>query len=106
MRAEVEIAAAGDALDLFIAKRREIVHQVEGALGIVRQVGLGYIVDLNALAADANTLPPAQSSIQPALMPIILRPRHDEVLDLQHIELAHAKQEVARVDLVAKALAD
>ena len=51
-------------------------------------------------------LPPRKARLEPALVPGLVGPRLDEVLDLHLLELAHPEDEVARGDLVAKRLAD
>ena len=49
---------------------------------------------------------PGDAIRDPALVPLFVRAGHDEELDLHLLELAHAKDEVLRRDLVAIRLAD
>src|SRR5437763_11770988 len=58
------------------------------------------------MGSDAEVLVPAHPLLEPVLEPLLGVLRRDEELHLHLLELASAKDEVARRDLVAEALAD
>ena len=106
MRAQVVVGAVGDALDFLVPQRGVVVHQVVGALGVVREVFFGHVQNLDLAARHALVFPPLQTLFQPVLVPLLVGAGHDEELDFHLLQLAHAENEVARRDLVAKRLAN
>ena len=102
---EIVIGAVGDALQLAHAKR-ELVFEVVGFLGIKRPLAVGNVVDFDLRARDADVL----VKFQALLEPVVGEPQAvfgtAEKLDLHLLEFARAEDVVARIDLVAKRLAD
>ncbi len=106
---EVVVGAVGDALELTprVAGEPELVLDVDGPLGVVRQLLLGgVVVESQVLRIDAQVDVPVETLIDPVLVPLFVLARLDEELHLHLLEFAGAEDEVARCDLVAEALAD
>ncbi len=105
---EVEVGAVGDALEL--APRRslelEFVLDVDGPLGVVRQLLLRVLEETQVVRIDAEAGVPVHARLDPGLVPLLIRAGGDEELHLHLLELARAEDEVAGRDLVAEALAD
>ena len=105
VRAEVEVAAVGDALELAPAPRVEVLD-VRGRARIVGEL-LGIVVaQPQPVGAHAERVVPGEALLLPVL---VLRDRVGgvaEVLHLHLLELEHAEREVPRRDLVAERLAD
>jgi hypothetical protein len=109
---EVEVRPVGDAHQLAPA-HRELVEQIDGALGVVGQLVAGVLVQLHVRGIQAIAREPRLAVGDPAIVPgLVGRPaiqllvRVDEELDLHLLELARAKDEVAGRDLVTERLAD
>src|SRR3989441_2417728 len=106
MLPEVEVRAVGDAHQLAPADR-EVVLDVDGALGVVRQLVAVVLSESQMRAAEAVAEEPRHAVLHPPVVPVLAgRPalyslvRIDEVLDLHLLELARAEDEVAGRDLV------
>src|SRR5579875_1241884 len=108
VRGQVEVRPVGDALQLapLGAGETEPVLDVDGALGVMRQLLLGVLVQPQVLLADAEAGVPVQAGVDPLLVPLLVGARADEELHLHLLELAGAEDEVPRRDLVAERLAD
>ncbi len=105
---QVVVGAVGDALELtpLRALEAELVLDVDGALGVVREL-LGRVLELPQLRrVDAEVDVPGEALVDPALVPLLVLAGLDEELHLHLLELAGAEDEVAGGDLVAEALAD
>src|SRR5262245_25859824 len=63
------------------------------------------LAQLQPIAREAKTLVPRQTPIAPILVPLSRRAWMAEKLDLHLLELARAKREISRCDLITKALA-
>ncbi|GAA2772815.1 hypothetical protein GCM10020219_048590 [Nonomuraea dietziae] len=108
VRGQVEVGAVGDALELAPLRAGEVeaVLHVDGALGVVRQLLLGVLVEPEVVLVDAQVGVPAEALVDPVLVPLLVGSGLDEELHLHLLELAGAEDEVARRDLVAEGLAD
>ena len=103
---QVEVAAVVDALQLLPAER-EAVLDVDGLLGVVRQLVGRVLAQAQPLGRDAVRLVPGAAARQPVLERVArLVAGLDEELHLHLLELAHPEDEVAGADLVPEALAD
>ena len=104
---QVEVGAVRDALELgeLGAGEAEAVLDVDRALGVVAQLLLRVLVEPHVLGVEAEVDVPVPALLQPVLVPLLVRARHDEELHLHLLELAGAEDEVAGSDLVAEALA-
>ena len=94
-----------DALHLLRAKR-EVVVDIPRRFGIVRQFIGAVLVPMDVIHIHADGLVPVPADLPPILEPLVLAARLHEELHLHLLELAHAKDEVRRDDLVAKRFAD
>src|SRR6188472_568789 len=105
---EVEVGAAGDALELLEAAlgEAEVVLDVDGPLGVVAELLPRVLVLAQVVRADAEVGVPAGALVDPVLVPLLVGAGLDELLHLHLLELARAEDEVAGRDLVAEALAD
>ena len=83
----------------------EPVLDVDGALRVVAQLLLRVLEEAHVLGVEAEVHVPVPALLQPVLVPLLVRARHDEELHLHLLELAGAEDEVAGRDLVAEALA-
>ncbi len=107
MRGQVEVGAVGDALELveLLAAEVEPVLDVDGALGVVRQLLLRVLVEPEVLLPHAQVDEPVPAGLEPVVVPLLVGPGLDEELHLHLLELPGAEDEVARGDLVAERLA-
>src|SRR5207244_11238340 len=96
----------GDAFDLREAGEWEVVLNVHRPLGVVRKLLCRVLADAEALLSHTEREPPAESVLNPAIVPLLVGAWHDEVLHLHLLELAVAEDEVAGRDLVAERAAD
>jgi len=102
---QVVVAAIGDALEFVPAPRIDELH-VGRTARIVREVLFGVLVQTELLGGDTQVEVPGEACLNPVAVPLLGVGRGDEVLHLHLLELAGAKDEVLRRDLVAKGLAD
>ena len=102
---EVEVGAAGDALELAPAEG-VLVLDVAGRDGVVRELVSLVLTDAQLLAPDAEVEVPLEAPLAPVGVPLVVLGRGHEELHLRLLELAHAEHEVAGRDLVAERLAD
>ena len=100
--AQIKICAVGDALNFLESQRRIVVHQIIGALGIVREVRFWHVQNLNLMARNTYTIPPFQPRLEPLFMPYLVLARFDKKLDFHLLKFTHPKNEIARRNLVAK----
>ena len=106
MRVEIVRAAVRDRLQLAPSPGEEILD-VDARLGVVRALGLGQLVEAQALRGDAVARVPVLPAVDPGAKDLHIRSVvGHEILELGLLELAHAKREVARRNLVAKRLSD
>ena len=106
MRAEIEVRAVGDALELAPA-HGELVLEVDAALGVVRELVARLLALLEVLGAQAEVRVPLRARVDPHLVRGLVLAWLDEVLDLHLLELLpRAEREVAGRDLVAESFAD
>ena len=103
--AQVEVAPVVDALQLLPAER-EAVLDVDGLLGVVRQLVRRVLPEAQPLGVRAQAHVPVPAPRQPLLEDARGLVRAHEVLHLHLLELAHPEHEVAGADLVPEALAD
>ncbi len=108
MRGEVEVGAVGDAFEFTprVTGETELVLDVDGALGVVRELLLRVLIEPQVLRVDPEVDVPVESLIDPVLMPLLVLAGPDEELHLHLLELTGAEDEVAGGDLIAEALAD
>ena len=103
--AEVVVRAVGDPLQL-APPERELVLDVAGGLGVVRQL-VGLVrADPELLLGHAELVVPVEPFADPVLEPPVVGPRLDEELHLHLLELPGPEDEVAGRDLVAERLPD
>ena len=105
MRGQVIVATRRDALQLRPAKRK-LVLDVERATRVVGELVLAVGPQPQVVGLDPEPAIPAESLLLPVLEPLHLVGGRHEILELHLLELAQAKDGVARRDLVAKRLAD
>src|SRR5688572_22165454 len=110
MRAEVEIGPVRHALDLAETGSRERkpvldVARAGAVLGVVRELVLALFPQLEVRAQKPDAFPPLHPRVAPEAVPLERLLGVAEELDLHLLELARAKREVARRDLVAEGLA-
>jgi hypothetical protein len=102
---QVVVRAARDPLELAPA-HRELVLDVDAALGVERELVLPVLAEPEVLLPDPVLQVPAVARVDPLLVDLLVRARAAEVLDLHLLELARAEREVAGRDLVPERLAD
>src|SRR5919108_3678717 len=105
MLRQVEIAAVVNPLQLAPAKG-ELVLDIEGGAGVVRQFLGAVLVQPQVLPSDAEAEIPVEARLSPILEPLRSGLGFDKELHLHLLELAGAKDEVSRGDFVAERLAD
>src|SRR5687767_13662127 len=104
---EVEVAAVVHALDLRESQgAAEVEMDVRRGTRVVRQLFLFLVVVAQAIRREAEPLVPVHPPGAPLLEPLHVAARLDEELHLHLLELARAKNEISRRNLVAKRLAD
>ena len=103
--AQIEVRAVRDAFELAAAERK-VVLDVGAARGVVRELAGVVLAQVQVRLLHAEVEIPAITALAPVLIPLRGLARAAEELDLHLLELAAAEREVARVDLVAKRLAD
>jgi hypothetical protein len=103
--AQIPVASVVDAFDLLPAEREQELD-VGGRLRVVRELVGAVRAHAQAVVAEAERAVEPDALGEPVLEPLLALARMDEELELGLLELARAEREVARVDLVAKRLAD
>ena len=105
---QVVVGAVGDAFELapLAALEAEAVFQVDGALGVVRELLLRVLVLAQVLRVDAQVDVPGLAVVDPVLVPFLIGAGLAEELEFHLLELAGTEDEVAGRDLVAEGLAD
>src|SRR2546423_13383134 len=112
MRLEIKIGAVRDThqlvpLALFLFTfRKETILNVDGTLGVMRQLFFRLFVKPEVVIRNSDRLKPLMTSIDPVLVRGFVFARFDKVFHLHLFELARAKYEVAGRDFVAKRFAD
>src|SRR5207245_5869259 len=102
---EVEIGAVMDPLELVPAEG-ELVLDVVGLFGVVRELLRRMLVEAQLFGSDAQLHQPLHALGAPELEPLAVGAGLYEELHLHLLELARPKREVAGGDLVAERLAD
>src|SRR2546428_2822173 len=105
MPRQVIVATSRDPFQLRPAKGN-LVFDVEGAARVVRELVFAVGPQPQVVRLDPEPAIPAEPLLLPVLEPLHLVGRRHEILKLHLLELAEAKDGVARCDLVAKRLAD
>src|SRR5207244_4668385 len=101
MLCQIEVRAVGDPFELaeaFLARERECVFDVAASAavaGIVSELVLCVITEPEVLPREAELAPPIVAGLSPELIPFVGLARVDEELDLHHLELARAEDEVS-----------
>ena len=103
---QVEVRPVGDPLHLGEPAEGEVVLDVHRPLGVVGELLLRVLADVQLLLGDAEAQPPVEPLLDPAIVPLLVAAGEDEVLDLHLLELAVAEDKVAGGDLIAERLAD
>src|SRR2546428_5883737 len=112
MRLEIKVGAIGNAhqfipLTLFLFTfGEEAILNIDGALGIVRQLFWRLFVQPQVFFRDAKVLKPLIAGIDPFLVCRFVFARSHEVFHLHLLKLTRAKNEIAWSDFVAKRFAD
>ena len=108
VRAQIEVTPVSNALEFavlaLLAKWKRILD-VGGADRVVGQLVLIVVAQDEPFGADSVIDVPLEPAIAPKLIPLARLTGMAEKLHLHLLELARAEGEVARCDLVAKALA-
>src|SRR5207248_4989812 len=102
---QVVVTAVRDALELRPADRIEVLDVARRAR-VVRALILAVLARTEVVATDAVAHVPAEPLVEPVAVPLVGLGGRDEVRHLHLLELAHAEEEVAGRDLVAKRLSD
>ena len=105
MGRKVEVGAVCEPVELFVPKR-EFKFEIDGALGIMRTVAVGYFELGRLCSINTYRGKPSmhfEAPIFERFCPIV---RSDKILDLHLLELARTEDEITRCDFVAKRLAD
>ena len=103
--AEVEVAAGGNAFEFLYAKR-EGEHHVHAGAGVVGEFLFFVLVHAELVGRQADGFVPLQPFCNPGLVPVGVGAGLDEELQFHLLEFPAAEGEVARVNFVAKRLAD
>ena len=103
--AKVEIAAGGDAFE-FLHAKREGEHHVHAGAGVVGKLLFFVLVQAELVGRQADGFVPLQPFCDPGLVPVGVGAGLDEELQFHLLEFPAAEGEVARVNFVAKRLAD
>src|SRR5918996_608952 len=101
MLLEIKIRAVGDSFQFAPAHGKKI-FDVGGALGIVRQLVFFMFAQANVLFMNAVVRVPSETLVDPPLVPLFVRSRHDEELDLHLLEFAAAKSKISWRNLVTE----
>src|SRR5439155_25771713 len=86
--------------------REKAILNIDGALGIVRQLFWRLFVQPQVFFRDSNVLKPLMTGVDPFLMCLFVLARSHEVFHLHLLKFARAKNEIAGRDFVAKRFAD
>ena len=105
MRAEVEVAAVCDALELRPADRVQVLDVARRGR-VVGELARLVLADAEVALADAEPRVPAHALLHPVAEPLVSLAGRDEELHLHLLELERAEDEVAGRDLVAERLPD
>ena len=107
MRTEVEVGAVCDAFELGPLRpgKAEAILDIDSALGVVAELLFGMLEEAHVLGVEAEVDVPVPTLLHPVLVPFLIGAGLDEELHLHLLKLAGAEDEVARRDLIAKALA-
>ena len=105
MRAQVEVAAVRDPLELRPADGEEVLDVARPARVVRELVGL-VRPDTKVLLPDPEAEVPAHALVDPVAVPLLRLRGRDEVLHLHLLELERAEDEVPGRDLVPERLSD
>ena len=102
---QIEVGAVGDAPELAPAEGEEVL-EIGGRLGVVRQLLLLVLAELEVFRLHAEGVEEVAAVALPVVEPFKVGAGLAEELQLHLLELADAEDEVAGSDLVAERLAD
>src|SRR5262249_32262951 len=110
MLPEIEVRAVRDTLELSETRMGEWkavldVANASPVLGVVGELVLVVLAELQVLAVEAEALPPGEARIAPEAVPLDGFCRMTEELDFHLFEFARPEREVSRGHLVAESLA-
>ena len=105
MRLEVEVGPVGDPLELAPAPGEEVLDVGRG-FRVVGEVLLGVLAEPEAVLGDPEPHEPGEPFLAPIGEPAVGVGRRDEELQLHHLELTGAEDEVPWRDLVAETLTE
>ena len=104
---QIEGAAMGDPLQLLrFFRKREQVFDIGRADRVMGQFILALLAGPELIRVNAELRVPADAHVTPVLVPFHRLVGVTKELDLHLLEFATAKRVVARIDLIAKRLAD
>src|SRR6266568_8477844 len=102
---QVEVSAVVNPLEL-LPTERELVLDVVGVLGVVRELVRAVLMPAQFPGANAKTFHPLHSLFAPEPEPLVFGARLHEELHFHLLEFARAEDEVAGCDFVAERLPD
>jgi hypothetical protein len=102
---QIPVAPVVDPFDLLPPEREE-EFDIDSDSRVVGQLVLGVAPRAQLILVEAQLPVEAQALLQPVVEPLLAIRRVAEELELRLFEFAGAEGEVARIDLVAKRLAD
>src|SRR5882724_12914549 len=111
MRLEIKVGAISNAHQfvplpfIVFALREEAILNVDRAFCVMREFFLWLLVKPQVRLRDADILKPLIARVNPLLMCRFVFAWFDEIFHLHLLELARAKDEIARRYFVAKRLA-
>src|SRR6185436_9537062 len=101
---QIEVGPVVDPLELVPAER-ELVLDVVGVLGVMRELVFAMLMPAQLLGPDAERLDPFHPLRAPELEPLVLAARLDEELHLHLLEFTGAENEIAGGNFVAERFA-
>src|SRR6266568_757700 len=112
MRLQIEVGAIGNAhqfipMTFFVFTfREEAILDIDGTLGIVRQLFFWLFVQPQVFFRNANVLKPLMTGIDPLLMCLFVIAGSHEIFHLHLLKLTRAENEITGRNFVAKRFAD
>src|SRR5690606_23577735 len=102
---QIVVGSIRDAFELALPERKAILD-VRAACRIMRKLRSVVLTKREVFRTDPEADVPLVASVAPIAIPMRRLLRPTEELDLHLLELAASEDEIARIDLVAKGLAD